>query len=116
MGVNSGMPLKVTPIIKVVGDFCNLRCGYCFYSCNNQNTPRKLSDVLLDRFLEEYFSLFDGNCLFIWHGGEPLLAELSFFQRVVDLQRQYKTKAHSCIKNWDIGKNGLPEMRVAGDV
>ena len=90
---------KVTPIIKIVGDFCNLRCKYCFYSCNDQSTPHRMSDVLLEQFLREYLELFDGNCTFIWHGGEPMLAGLRFFEMVISLQRQYTNSQHDLIKN-----------------
>lgn len=82
-------PLKVmTPIIKVVGDFCNLRCRYCFYNTTDQLTPHVMSNELLEKFLSQYMELFTGHLIFIWHGGEPLLAGLPFFQKVVDLQRK----------------------------
>lgn len=41
---------------------------------------------LLERFIREYLSLFTGNVLFIWHGGEPLLAGLGFFEEIIRLQ------------------------------
>lgn len=80
-------PLKtMVPIIKVVGDFCNLRCRYCFYNTEEQSTHHVMSDELLEKFLVQYMDLFSGHIIFIWHGGEPLLAGLLFFQKVVDLQ------------------------------
>lgn len=82
-------PLKVMiPIIKVVGDFCNLRCRYCFYNTTDQLTPHVMSNELLEKFLSQYMELFTGHLIFIWHGGEPLLAGLPFFQKVIDLQRK----------------------------
>lgn len=78
----------MVPIIKVVGDFCNLRCRYCFYNTKDQLTPCVMSDELLEKFIVEYMELFSGQLRFIWHGGEPLLAGLSFFQRVIDLQEK----------------------------
>lgn len=80
-------PLKVmVPVVKVVGDFCNLRCRYCFYNTEDQSTSCVMRDELLERFLEQYMELFAGHLIFIWHGGEPLLAGLPFFQKVVNLQ------------------------------
>jgi len=76
------------PIIKVVGDFCNLRCRYCFYNSKNQNARHVMNMELLERFLVEYMHLFTGNLIFIWHGGEPLLAGLSFFEQVIRIQRE----------------------------
>ena len=80
-------PLKVmVPIIKVVGDFCNLRCQYCFYNTKDQLTRRMMKDELLEKFLAQYMGLFTGRLIFIWHGGEPLLAGLPFFKKIVDIQ------------------------------
>ncbi len=80
-------PLKtMIPIIKVVGDFCNLRCRYCFYNTADQLIRHVMSDELLEKFLVQYMELFTGRLIFIWHGGEPLLAGLPFFQKIVDLQ------------------------------
>lgn len=83
------LPEKMTPIIKVVGDFCNLRCWYCFYHAKNQSTPKIMSDELLEKFIREYVEFFSGNLKFIWHGGEPLLAGLPFFKKITDLQTKY---------------------------
>lgn len=99
MNTGGDVPTKVTPIIKVVGDFCNLRCGYCFYSCHDQSAPHRMSDALLEQFLREYLDLFDGNCVFIWHGGEPMLAGLRLFQIAVDLQWRYTHAGHGRMKN-----------------
>lgn len=83
-------PLRVmVPIIKVVGDFCNLRCRYCFYNTRDQLTRNVMSNELLEKFLAEYMGLFSGRLFFIWHGGEPLLAGLPFFERVIELQTKH---------------------------
>ena len=80
-------PLKImVPIIKVVGDFCNLRCRYCFYNTTDQLTRHVMSDELLEKFLAEYMELFPGNLFLIWHGGEPLLAGLRCFERILELE------------------------------
>ncbi|MCR4275144.1 MAG: radical SAM protein [Candidatus Wolfebacteria bacterium] len=84
----------IVPIIKVVGNHCNLRCRYCFYNLNDQSIPCLLKEELLEKFLEEYMELFNGRLLFIWHGGEPLLAGIPFFQKVVELQRKYIRHGH----------------------
>lgn len=82
-------PLKaMVPIIKVVGDFCNLRCRYCFYNTTDQITPHVMSNELIEKFLVQYMEFFTGRLIFIWHGGEPLLAGLPFFQKIVDLQNR----------------------------
>jgi uncharacterized protein len=93
-GVTERLRRKATPIIKVVGDFCNLKCRYCFYHQRDQLTPHVMSLDLLEKFIHEFLTLFSGKALFIWHGGEPLLAGKLFFQAVVDLERRYRNPTH----------------------
>lgn len=77
------------PIIKAVGDNCNLRCTYCFYNGKDQKTEAIMSDDLLESFLSQYFSLFSGELRFVWHGGEPLLAGINFYERALAFQRKF---------------------------
>ncbi|MDD2677881.1 MAG: radical SAM protein [Candidatus Pacebacteria bacterium] len=80
----------MTPIIKIVGNYCNLRCMYCFYYGKDQSTVTIMSHRILEKFIEEYTKLYEGNLTFNWHGGEPLLAGLPFFKEIVNLQGIYK--------------------------
>jgi len=88
-----GKRKPLTPIIKAVGNFCNLRCSYCFYSRQDQSNQTVMSRQMLESFLSQFFQLFAGPARFIWHGGEPLLAGVQFYQCAVDLQRKY------CLRN-----------------
>ncbi|MDD3735445.1 MAG: radical SAM protein [Candidatus Pacebacteria bacterium] len=81
---------KMTPIIKIVGDYCNLRCKYCFYHGKDQSAVNIMSYSLLEKFIKEYTNLYENNLTFNWHGGEPLLAGLPFFKEIVNLQNIYK--------------------------
>lgn len=78
------------PIIKVVGNFCNLRCRYCFYHTQDQTTPNAMDLPLLEKFIRQYLELFSGRVTFIWHGGEPLLAGIDFFVKAIELERRYR--------------------------
>jgi len=82
----------LTPIIKAVGDYCNLRCLYCFYSRQNQSRKTVMSQPTLESFLRQYFELFGGPACFIWHGGEPLLAGIPFYEFALDLQKDHRSK------------------------
>lgn len=83
-------PLPVmSPIIKITGNFCNLKCDYCFYNSINQDSKTVMDVGLLEKFLKEYFELFRGNLRFTWHGGEPLLAGIDFFEKIVEFQKRY---------------------------
>ncbi len=79
----------MTPIIKIVGDYCNLRCDYCFYHHKEQQVKTIMDIDLLEKFIEQYLELFDGKLRFNWHGGEPLLAGMSFFESIIQLQEKY---------------------------
>ncbi len=79
---------------KTVSEACNLACDYCYYSrCNGK--PGKLDriqDETLEKFIKEYLSLSHGYATFVWQGGEPLLAGLGFFERVISLQNNHAKK------------------------
>lgn len=86
-------------MVKPVGAACNLHCDYCYYlekshlyrPDNTRDTaPAVLSDDLLERFVRDYIeSQTTAEVLFAWHGGEPLLRPLSFYEKVVRLQHRY---------------------------
>ncbi len=86
-------------LIKPVGDRCNLRCAYCFY-CGTErlfegrlDPARRANDVMADDVLEklvaEFMSYEMPETIFCWQGGEPTLAGLDFFRRVVELQQEH---------------------------
>lgn len=94
-------PLRVMiPIIKIVGDFCNLKCGYCFYNGKNQQSKTIMHPELLEKFIRQYLELFNGDVTFIWHGGEPLMAGIDLFRRLVATQNEYSPgrEVKNCIQ------------------
>jgi len=48
--------------------------------------------------LQQYFQLFNGPACFIWHGGEPLLAGIPFYEFALDLQKNHCSK-HQRVEN-----------------
>lgn len=49
-----------------------------------------MSDSLLEKFIKEYInSQTMPQVLFTWHGGETLMRPLSFYQKVIELQKKY---------------------------
>ena len=76
-------------MLKPVGARCNLACDYCYYLATPHTAPR-MSDQLLERFIQEYFKMQTGvEVPFTWHGGEPLLLPVTFYENAVRLQRKY---------------------------
>ncbi len=99
-GSGTGKPIKQTAgrefqvFAKPAGAGCNLKCSYCYY-INNKNHPGHkgpviMSDTILEQFIRQNIEASGGSTAsFSWHGGEPLIAGLEFFRRVVKLQRKY---------------------------
>ncbi|MDP2947014.1 MAG: SPASM domain-containing protein [Nanoarchaeota archaeon] len=78
------------PIVKPFDDVCNLKCSYCYMEgvINPSYRIRLMNDDTL-------FSLTDFFCSarecveFIWHGGEPLLAGINFFEKAMHYQEPW---------------------------
>lgn len=91
--------------VKPVGAVCNLACQYCYYLEKQQLYPDegsfRMPDDLLEEYIIQHIRASSGPDLFFsWHGGEPTLAGLHFFERVVAVQKQYLPE------NWNV-INGL---------
>ncbi|AYV69671.1 MULTISPECIES: anaerobic sulfatase maturase [Niallia] len=79
-----------TVLLKTVSEACNLACDYCYYSkCENKSTIQTFDLDVLEKFIKEYSSYSNGFMTFVWQGGEPLLAGLPFFEKVIELQKKY---------------------------
>lgn len=81
-------------MLKPAGPRCNLSCRYCYYLDKQQwNTATghpTMSDELLEKFIREYLAAHtSADVFFIWHGGEPLLRPIAFYQRAIELQQRY---------------------------
>jgi uncharacterized protein len=89
----SGAARQVPGVMwKTVADDCNLACDYCYYSsCGGRPGAERsrIDDALLDRTIRFYMARSRGSIGFAWQGGEPLLAGLAFFEKVVALQAHY---------------------------
>jgi len=90
--------MYLQPIIKPVSLNCNLSCTYCYYGPPRREDYRatlgdsvdkfqKMNDTVLRELIKQ-FAVLEFVPEFVWHGGEPLLAGLPFFQKVVDFQRE----------------------------
>ena len=85
---------------KPVGSLCNMNCSYCYYlkadNCNDPSVYR-MNDNVLDTYIRTYLQNSSQDTVsFTWHGGEPTLAGLDFFQKVVQLQKKYLPAGKKC--------------------
>ncbi|HEV8634042.1 MAG TPA: hypothetical protein VG370_07365 [Chloroflexota bacterium] len=81
-------PLSV--MFKTVSTDCNLDCAYCYdrESPAGTRVRRRIDPRLLETFIPQDMAYVadSRSASFAWQGGEPTLAGLSFFERVVALQ------------------------------
>lgn len=88
--------------VKPVGAECNLGCQYCYY-LGKKDIYRGIKSLLMpDDILEKYIiqhiqASTDNLISFSWHGGEPLLAGIEFYRKVVEIQRKYKPSGSQII-------------------
>ena len=96
----SRRPHEVNWVIKA-SKFCNLRCRYC-YEWNELNRRDRIQPPQWRRLLEgvrDYHailrkSLGSIRSNIIWHGGEPLLLPVDYFEQVFDAQREILDSAN----------------------
>ena len=83
--------------VKPVGALCNLACKYCYYLKSGALNPEKgnarMPDELLEDYIVQHINASPGpDIFFSWHGGEPTMAGLQYFKRIVEIQRMHQPK------------------------
>ena len=86
--------------VKPLGARCNLRCSYCYYIDKGDiYGPERMSvmdDETLKNFIKQHFAASTGDtALFTWHGGEPLLAGIDFYEKALFFQQRYLPQGKS---------------------
>ncbi|GFI35367.1 anaerobic sulfatase-maturating enzyme [Bacteroidaceae bacterium] len=81
-------------MLKPAGAACNMRCDYCYYlekkNLYQQQRRQILSEDMLEKFVEQYMNIqTTPSVLFTWHGGEPLMRPITFYQKALELQKKY---------------------------
>src|SRR5690349_12640255 len=94
-GAALGSTPRITSLlIKPASAVCNLDCAYCFYLDRDADPykslpARRMTDDTLERLVDTYMFYSYPNSVFAFQGGEPTLAGLKFFEKLVTLQKQY---------------------------
>lgn len=96
---------------KPTGFQCNIACDYCFYLKKGTGTlkpdapSRRMDNATLESYISRYIGANPAHEVeFTWQGGEPTMAGLEFFARIVKLQSKYA--GGKVIRN-SIQTNGL---------
>lgn len=80
-------------LIKPVSDHCNIRCTYCYEGTEkNRFYKPRMSEFTLEKIIMDALEQAKNSIEFIWHGGEPLLAGLNFFEAGIRFQEKYRNK------------------------
>jgi uncharacterized protein len=65
-----------------------------------------MTDAVLEKFIRQYIEASPGpDVYFTWHGGEPTLAGINFYETVLRYQKKYAPYGWNCINN--LQTNGL---------
>jgi uncharacterized protein len=95
---------------KPAGPGCNMRCGYCYYLGKSGlfgQGPWRMPPELLERYIAQRLETSAGPTThFEWHGGEPTLLGLEYFQTIVRLQKTHRPPGRRVTNG--IQTNGLP--------
>jgi uncharacterized protein len=97
---NGQAPRISSLLIKPASAVCNLDCEYCFYLDREadpyQAMPaRRMSEETLERLVDTYLFYSYPQSTFAFQGGEPTLAGLPFFEKVVELQERFGRNGQS---------------------
>lgn len=89
----AAVPRSFQVFVKPAGGACNLACDYCYYLDRGPaalpDAPARMSEALLERYLSQHIAASpDAIVRFSWHGGEPAVLGLDYFQEIVALERR----------------------------
>jgi uncharacterized protein len=96
-------------LIKPASSNCNLKCKYCFYHSIAENREIASYGIMdndtLETIVKKGLEYAHGICSFAFQGGEPTIAGLAFFERLIELEQKYNTKKLKVINS--IQTNGM---------
>lgn len=79
--------------VKPIGAACNLRCEYCYYLGKKDapSSPALMTDDVLENYIRQVIDIHGryAEIEFAWHGGEPTMCGIPFFEKAMQLQQKY---------------------------
>lgn len=83
-------------LIKPASSGCNMRCRYCFYAdiADARATPNygMMTAQTLENTVRKALETAEETCMFGFQGGEPTLAGLDFFKKLVEFEQTHNRK------------------------
>ncbi len=94
MDLNLSRPIGFSSMVKPISALCNLNCQYCYYleklQLFDKSTSFKMSDEVLEVYIKQYIESQQlPEVTFVWHGGEPSLTGIGFYERALKYQKKY---------------------------
>ena len=80
---------------KPTGSICNIECDYCFYLEKQKLYPERgqnwrMDDATLEQYIKQTVDAQDNDYVqFTWQGGEPMMMGLPFYEKAMQMCRQY---------------------------
>lgn len=84
-----------TLIVKPVGNNCPLNCSYCYTNdphLSFNHSSSRMSEYVVEAMISKFMLLKQPRHTIIWHGGEPTLAGIDFYERVLEIERIIREK------------------------
>ena len=86
----------ISLLIKPASSLCNLACSYCFYHSIAKSRETASYGIMNDETLEllviKALNYAENICTFAFQGGEPTLAGMEYFEKLVVLVEKYNVK------------------------
>lgn len=81
--------------VKPAGPICNLSCEYCYYLKKDLLYPKgesfRMPDIILEEYIVQHIEASGEPLIrFSWHGGEPTILGLAYFQKIGAIQRKHQ--------------------------
>lgn len=97
-------------LIKPASAVCNLDCSYCFYLDRDADPykalpGRRMTLETLERLVDTYLFYSYPESAFAFQGGEPTLAGLPFFEKLIEFQKRHGRNGQAVSNS--IQTNGL---------
>jgi uncharacterized protein len=111
-------PREFQVFAKPAGAACNLACRYCYYLEKEHLFPQTSSLKMGDELLEDYMlqvirASDDPEIRFSWHGGEPTLLGIPYFEHIAVLQKKHLPRDRRVANN--LQTNGILLDEAWGD-
>lgn len=97
------MKRAITVIVQTSSE-CNFNCAYCYMKASTGGIKQKMSLEEMERLIKNCSVGFD-EVKFCWHGGEPLLMGIEFYQKALQVQQKITVNKKIEFKN-SIQTNG----------